>query len=45
MKPMYPDPNEDGLARGMPYLGLSADQVDELVAYLLTLNPAESGAN
>jgi cytochrome c oxidase subunit II len=43
-KAMYPEPNEDGLGRGMPYLGLSADQVDDLVAYLLTLNP-QSGAN
>jgi cytochrome c oxidase subunit 2 len=27
----------DGLYRGMPYLGLSEDQIDQLVAYLLTL--------
>jgi cytochrome c oxidase subunit 2 len=39
MKPMYTDPEElgatDGLPRGMPYLALSEDQIDELVAYLL----------
>lgn len=39
MKPMYADPTEleatDGLYRGMPYLGLSEDQIDQLVAYLL----------
>jgi cytochrome c oxidase subunit II len=43
-KAMYPDVNDKGLGRGMPYLGLSTDQVDDLVAYLLTLNP-QSGAN
>ena len=41
-KPMYTDPEElgptNGLPRGMPYLGLSEDQIDDLVAYLLTLN-------
>jgi cytochrome c oxidase subunit 2 len=41
-KPMYADPDElaatDGLPRGMPYLGLSEDQIDALVAYLLELN-------
>ena len=40
-KPMYTDPEElaptDGKTRGMPYLGLTEDQIDELVAYLLTL--------
>ncbi len=25
----------DGLPRGMPYLALSEDQIDELIAYLL----------
>jgi len=39
MKPMYTDPTKlgptDGLYRGMPYLALSEDQIDELVAYLL----------
>ena len=38
-KPMYADPEKleetDGLYRGMPYLALSEDQIDELVAYLL----------
>ncbi len=38
-KPMYADPDElgptDGKYRGMPDLGLSEDQIDELVAYLL----------
>jgi len=39
MKPMYTDPEKlgptDGLVRGMPYLALSEDQIDELIAYLL----------
>jgi cytochrome c oxidase subunit 2 len=38
-KPMYTDPTEleetDELPRGMPYLALSEDQIDELLAYLL----------
>jgi cytochrome c oxidase subunit 2 len=38
-KPMYADPDKledtDGKTRGMPYLALSEDQIDELVAYLL----------
>lgn len=38
-KPMYTDPESleetDGLPRGMPYLALSEDQIDELIAYLL----------
>jgi cytochrome c oxidase subunit 2 len=38
-KPMYADAESleetDGLVRGMPYLALSEDQIDELVAYLL----------
>jgi cytochrome c oxidase subunit II len=38
-KPMYADPEElvetDGKYRGMPALGLSEDQIDQLVAYLL----------
>jgi cytochrome c oxidase subunit II len=42
MKPMYTDPDElgetGGLPRGMPYLGLSEDQIDDLIAYLLELN-------
>lgn len=39
MKPMAPQPNEysDGLGRGMPNLNLSETQIDELVAYLETL--------
>jgi len=39
-KPMYADPEQlgstDGKTRGMPYLALSEDQIDEVVAYLLT---------
>jgi cytochrome c oxidase subunit 2 len=38
-KPMYTDPEKltdtDGKVRGMPALGLSEDQIDVLVAYLL----------
>ncbi len=39
-KPMYTDPEElvpttDNKSRGMPYLALSEDQIDQLVAYLL----------
>ncbi|MEQ8439103.1 MAG: cytochrome c oxidase subunit II [Ilumatobacter fluminis] len=38
-KPMYADAESleatDGLVRGMPYLALSEDQIDRLVAYLL----------
>ena len=38
-KPMYTDPTElgptDGKTRGMPYLALSEDQIDQLIAYLL----------
>ncbi|MEY3806265.1 MAG: hypothetical protein RIR69_1077 [Actinomycetota bacterium] len=41
MKPMYADPTllepTDGKYRGMPYLALSEDDIDKLVAYLLTL--------
>jgi cytochrome c oxidase subunit II len=40
-KPMYANPENleetDGLYRGMPYLALTEDQIDELLAYLLTL--------
>ena len=36
---MYTDPEQldatDGKVRGMPYLALSEDQINELVAYLL----------
>ena len=38
---MYTDPEKleptDGLVRGMPYLALSEDQIDKLVAYLIEL--------
>ncbi len=38
-KPMYTDPESleetNGLPRGMPYLALSEDQIDQLIAYLL----------
>jgi cytochrome c oxidase subunit 2 len=38
-KPMYTNPTKlaptDGRTRGMPYLALSEDQIDQLVAYLL----------
>ena len=41
-KPMYTEPDElaatDGKTRGMPYLALSEDQIDQVVAYLLTRN-------
>jgi cytochrome c oxidase subunit 2 len=41
MKPMYVEPNllapSDGKYRGMPYLALTEDDIDKLVAYLLTL--------
>jgi cytochrome c oxidase subunit II len=39
MKPMYPYPSPDsnGLIRGMPALGLTEAQIDQLVAYLMTL--------
>jgi len=38
-KQMYADPTQleetAGLARGMPYLALSEEQIDQLIAYLL----------
>jgi cytochrome c oxidase subunit 2 len=41
MKPMYADPTKltktGGKYRGMPNLGLTEDDIDKLVAYLLTL--------
>lgn len=41
MKPMYADPADaedtGGRVRGMPYLALGEDQIDDLVAYLLEL--------
>jgi len=40
-KPMYSDPAKldetGGLYRGMPYLGLNEDDIDSLIAYLVTL--------
>lgn len=40
-KPMYADPTmlaeTGGLYRGMPYLGLSENDIDSLIAYLVTL--------
>jgi len=42
--PMYVDPTQlaatDGKYRGMPNLNLTEDQIDQLVTYLQTLNPA-----
>ena len=39
MKPMFVDPNNlsstGGLYRGMPNLGLTEAQIDQLIAYLL----------
>lgn len=41
-KPMYAEQGDlgptDGLYRGMPYLALSEDQIDDVIAYLLELN-------
>jgi cytochrome c oxidase subunit 2 len=41
MKPMYADPTKleksNGKYRGMPNLGLTEDDIDKLVAYLMTL--------
>lgn len=41
-KPMYADPTRlaatNGLPRGMPYLALSEEQINQLIAYLLTLH-------
>ncbi|MFM7537122.1 MAG: cytochrome c oxidase subunit II [Acidimicrobiales bacterium] len=37
MKPMYAQLNDDKKYRGMPALGLSEQQIDLLVAYLVTL--------
>jgi hypothetical protein len=41
MKPMYSDPAKlkptGGKYRGMPNLNLTEDDIDKLVAYLLTL--------
>jgi cytochrome c oxidase subunit II len=37
VKPMYSIQNKDKLYRGMPNLNLSEAQIDDLVAYLVTL--------
>ena len=37
MKPMYVEENEQGQVRGMPALGLTEAQIDDVVAYLSTL--------
>jgi cytochrome c oxidase subunit II len=46
--PMYVDPTQlgatDGKYRGMPNLNLTEDQIDQLVTYLQTLNPALDAA-
>ena len=38
LKPMAPNPNAEGKGRGMPTLGLTEPQIDELIAYLSTLS-------
>jgi cytochrome c oxidase subunit 2 len=38
-KPMYADPGEGELPRGMPDLGLSEEEIDQLIAFLTTLGP------
>ena len=38
MKAMAPDPGPNGLRRGMPNLGLTEPQIDQLIAYLSTLS-------
>jgi cytochrome c oxidase subunit 2 len=37
LKPMAADPGPNGLRRGMPNLGLTEDQIDDLIAFLKTL--------
>jgi cytochrome c oxidase subunit 2 len=37
VKPMAADPGKNGLRRGMPNLGLTEDQIDDLIAFLKTL--------
>jgi cytochrome c oxidase subunit II len=39
-KPMYAEPAEGELPRGMPDLGLTEEEIDQLVDYLTTLGPA-----
>ena len=43
-KAMYPNTADPMLARGMPNLGLSEAQIDDLVEFLLTLGPKPSDA-
>ncbi|HET7719670.1 MAG TPA: cytochrome c oxidase subunit II [Acidimicrobiales bacterium] len=38
-KPMYAEPAEGELARGMPALGLTEADIDRLIDYLVTLGP------
>jgi cytochrome c oxidase subunit 2 len=38
-KPMYAEPPEGELPRGMPDLGLSEEEIDQVVDYLMTLGP------
>ena len=38
LKAMAPNPNAEGKGRGMPTLGLTEPQIDELIAYLSTLS-------
>ena len=39
LKPMYTEPPEGEQPRGMPDLGLSETEIDQLVDYLMTLGP------
>jgi hypothetical protein len=39
-KAMAPNVDDPTLSRGMPDLGLTEDQIDDLVEFLLTLGPA-----
>jgi cytochrome c oxidase subunit 2 len=38
-KPMYVNPPEGELPRGMPDLGLTEEEIDQMVDYLMTLGP------
>lgn len=38
-KPMYAEPAEGELPRGMPDLGLTEEEIDQLIDYLVTLGP------
>jgi cytochrome c oxidase subunit 2 len=38
-KPMYVNPPEGELPRGMPDLGLTEEEIDQMVDYLITLGP------